>query len=229
MSTATQELEYRAVELPVEAEGMAITNQVSYDQVVTFLQEVLIPFRKKIVATFKPIKQAQDAAKRETLAQEKRHLDPITKAEGIVKGKLLAWSVEQDRIRKEEQARLDAEAQRLADEDLESQIEHAETHGASPEEIDAIIEQPSVAPIPAAPPTFQKAAGIATRDNWKAVLSPNGGKLKLVGYVAQHPEWLHLLDVNQTALNQLARAQKSLLNIPGVRPENEKIIAGRGR
>lgn len=61
-----------------------------------------------VEATFRPIKQAQDAAKKVTLDQEKRHLAPLRQAKGIIADKITAWD-EAERKRIEEEHRLAAQ------------------------------------------------------------------------------------------------------------------------
>ncbi len=64
----------------------------------------------EVEATFKPIKQAQDAAKKVTLDQEKKHLAPLQEAKGILAGKITAWDeAERRRIEEEERARAQEE------------------------------------------------------------------------------------------------------------------------
>jgi hypothetical protein len=72
--------------------------------------------------------------------------------------------------------------------------------------------------------TTPKVSGIAGRTTWKAEVKDKGA---LVKYVAEHPEWLSLLDVNMQALNGLARSQKGSLALPGVEAVEEHSIAAR--
>jgi vacuolar-type H+-ATPase subunit I/STV1 len=62
----------------------------------------------EVEATFRPIKQAQDAAKKVTLEQEKKPLAPLQEAKSIVAGKITAWD-QAERKRIEEAQRKQAQ------------------------------------------------------------------------------------------------------------------------
>jgi hypothetical protein len=66
--------------------------------------------------------------------------------------------------------------------------------------------------------------GASVRENWKCELT---NKLELVKFVAANPSFLNLVDFNQTAGNQLAKAQKSGLRIPGLRAFNDVVLTKR--
>lgn len=69
----------------------------------------------------------------------------------------------------------------------------------------------------AAPPirvAVPKTEGLVSRQNWSAEVLD---LVKLVQFVARRPEFIGLLQANQTALNQTARTHKGALEIDGVR------------
>jgi colicin import membrane protein len=67
-------------------------------------------------------------------------------------------------------------------------------------------------------------SGISSKSTWRAEIVDMA---VFVRYVAEHPEWIHLVEVNSAALNGLARSQKSALTIPGVKVVEEKQVAAR--
>ena len=69
-------------------------------------------------------------------------------------------------------------------------------------------------------PALATIAGVWTRPNWRAEVND---KLALIRYVATHPEWVHLVDANESALNGLAKSQREALAIPGVRAVEEQV------
>ncbi len=69
-----------------------------------------------------------------------------------------------------------------------------------------------------------KASGIATRGTWKAEVV---SKVELIAFVASNPQFLHLVDVNQSALNQLAKVMKSEFNVKGAQAYEDKTVAAR--
>jgi hypothetical protein len=113
---------------------------------------------------------------------------------------------------------------------MEAELEQAEARGASVAEIEAIIEQPRIVPVipvfvPApfiAPTRFNipeppKAKGQSIARPYKGAVDTQADLLKVVQYIAQHPEYLNIIKVDPTALNNLCKAQGANLRIPGVR------------
>lgn len=130
---------------------------------------------------------------------------------------------EADRIAKEAAAAAAAGDQSKAEE-LTLQAEQTAASGAA--EAEAIANTADMviaAPVPlvtAAP----KVSGLSTRQNWKARLTD---KMALIRFIAEHPEHQHLLDVNQSALNQLAKAQKDAMRLPGVEAYPDAVMSAR--
>jgi colicin import membrane protein len=167
----------------------------------------------------KPLLNAQRAVNdlfrgpQETLAQ----------AERIIKRGILSYQETEERKRREAEATA-AEALRKEREKLQLQAARAAAAGRF-EKAEALRDTAAAVPermqiAPSAP----RMSGLASKSTWRAELTD---KLALVKYVADHPEWLHLVDVNTTALNGLARSQKSALAIPGVKAVEEKQLAAR--
>jgi hypothetical protein len=67
-------------------------------------------------------------------------------------------------------------------------------------------------------------AGVSTRKVWKAEISD---KLALIRYVAEHPEYVDLLDANMPAVNKIALALKANCPLKGVRVFEDAVIAAR--
>jgi hypothetical protein len=67
-----------------------------------------------------------------------------------------------------------------------------------------------------------KVDGVSSRDLWSAEVTD---LLMLVRYVAEFPEFIHLLKPNQTAINSMARGQKERLMIPGVQAVKKTVVA----
>ncbi|PRF55371.1 hypothetical protein [Burkholderia multivorans] len=110
-----------------------------------------------------------------------------------------------------ERERMEAEAKKLAE---QGQTEAAEVVRETAQVISA--------PIVAAPAV--KIAGIQSRGTYKARVTD---KMKLIQFVAAHPEFEHLLDANTSQLNQLAKAMKEKMQIDGVESYREASIASR--
>ena len=68
------------------------------------------------------------------------------------------------------------------------------------------------------------ASGTSVRKTWKGRCDD---KAKLILFVTTHPEYLGLLDVNESALSQIAKAQKTNMKIDGCVAYEESSIASR--
>ena len=146
----------------------------------------------------------------------------LKEAEILLKSKILEFQNEQERIARERQAEADALA-RKEREKLEARAGKAEAKGK--EEKAAALRQ--VAEIQVAPiieSAAPKIVGVSTRVTWKAeVVSPRA----LIGYIAQNPDMMMLVDFNQSFLDSLARLHKDKLDIPGVKAVEEKQLISR--
>lgn len=202
-----------ALTWPEKARAISITDQASYTLAANQKLDLAV-LRKKIVGEFEPMKKASHAAWKAIVAKENEHLEPIEEAEKILVASIKKWEHEQERIRREEEARLRAEAlKREEDERLAAALE-AEAEGAAPEEVTAVLSAPAiVAPIVAAP-TFDRVKGLGIRETWSAqVFSIR----ELCRAVADGKVPEVYVSANMTALNSRARTDKKLMQIPGVR------------
>jgi hypothetical protein len=153
----------------------------------------------------------------------KKPTETLAEAERVIKGGMIGFQNEQERIRREQEARA-AEQLRKEREKLEEQsakalakgnVERAEALAQTAAALPTTVEIASAAP---------RVAGISGRSTWQAAVKDKAAFLK---YVAEHQEWQHLVDVNMTALNGLARSQKSALALPGIEAVEVQGIAAR--
>lgn len=105
-----------ALAWPDQVRSVQVTDQASYEQMAG-LKLTLAGFRKKIVGEFKEMKDAANRAHKAICAKENEHLKPIEEAEQIAGRACRVYEDEQDRIRREAQAKIDAENRRIAEED----------------------------------------------------------------------------------------------------------------
>ncbi len=111
----------------------------------------------------------------------------------------------------------EAEAQKMAE-----QAQLAFQTGQAQANVIAQEASAMNAPVTVAAPS--KVSGISMRETWKAEVTD---KEALVKFIATNPHLLNLVDVNNSAVNQMAKAMKGNLNIPGVRAYAEKSVAAR--
>src|SRR5215469_14458895 len=216
-----EELEQYALTSPERARLLAV---VDADSCIRAGEELLLikAAREEVETIFGPVvRKAYEAHKAAVMARA-RVEEPLIEAEKRIKFAMGAYELEQRRIAAEteriERARLEREAERARDMELIL----AKSEGASEIEIDEISRRPLQVPSVALRPPHGRPSGVSVRENWKAVIED---KLKLVRYVGSNPDHLNLVEPNTVALNQLARALKSAMNIPGVRVVTEAIVA----
>lgn len=207
------------------------------------LLKLVVGLRKRIETSYKPVIDSAHAAHKAAIAARDEHTRPLDAIEGALKTKCSAFQaierarIERERLEEEERQRkaaaLAAHAEEEARAKMESQrIELAaklEAEGRTDEAkrvIDAAVDTPVVlpawakqaAPVPQPIREAPKSAGIGFTERWSAEVTD---KLALIRFVAANPQHMNLLDANQTALNQMARAMKSALAIDGVRAVSE--------
>ncbi len=168
----------------------------------------------------KPLNQAL----REVNALFKPAKNWLKKAEGSIKGKMLEFQREQDRIARELQAKVDEEARKERIR-LEKKAADAELV-KEPERAEVLREQAEIHEAPVIVSTAPKLEGIATRKTWKAEVTD---KLLFVQHVAEkRNDLLGLINIDQSALNAQARSLKDALDIPGIEAVIEEKIVARG-
>jgi nitrate reductase alpha subunit len=168
---------------------------------------------KKIKEYFKPLKQAQDQAKKLLLDAEKEELNKLQPAINHLNKQMTAWNIEQEKIRKAEEDRLRREAEKKAEEEqLQAAIE-AEKSGNN-EEADAILEEPVFVPPPIVEKTVPKQAGLTMTTTWKWRVT-NYDKIPR-----------QFLQVNEVAINQTVRGLKENTKIPGIEVYPEQSMRG---
>lgn len=206
---------------------MTIIDQDSYNAAVEIRVEAKQWLKNVRENVFGPMKSTAHAAWKKVCDTEKSVCDPVEAALSQTNRALLAWDQEQERLRREEQRRLEEIARQKAEEERIAEAAALEAAGVDQESVNAVLDAPiHVEAVAIAPPTYEKSSAVQYRDNW-------GGEcfdlLKLAQYVAKNKQHINLLQVNQTALTQLARALKDSLAVPGCRAVNNKVVAsGRG-
>jgi hypothetical protein len=101
------------------------------------------------------------------------------------------------------------------------------------------VEAPIIQPEPPPPPSITVAAPVAVPSapkgiakNWKARLRDPDGLLRVVRFVAEHPEQIGLLELNQGAADKLAKVHEARLGdvVPGLEGWNDPTVRRtRGR
>ncbi len=178
---------------------------------------------KEIVDTFRESKRKTDAAHKEVVAMEKRHLQDLQIARKILGPKIATYMEEQARSRREEERRLQLEADNEAEKERLDQALALDREGLK-EEAGLLLSEPLDAPVIVAPKNIPDAKGISARQTWKAQCVSLKTLIKAVadGKVSELA-----LQPNETFLNSQARALKGTMDFPGVRVWSERSITTR--
>lgn len=196
--------------LEIQAEGTLVTNDEEYQSAAEFGRAIKAK-ANEITAFFKPMKDAAHKAHKEVCEREKKMLEPLAKAEKLVKQAMGAYVTEQERKRKEaeEAARRAAAAEaerKLADAiSLEEQGREDEA-AAAIEEAEVIDTVGSSLTISAAPP---KVKGVTAKRDYE-IVGVDGAKVPI------NFAGIELRPVDTAAVMRLIRASKGSIQIPGI-------------
>lgn len=172
------DFEAKTTAIATEARAIKITDQGALDHASGFLTGIKT-LRKEIKDTFGPvIKKAHDAHK-EALAQQKRYEQPLIDGEKIVKAEMAKYIEEQERIRREAEAKVERERQeaerkkREEEERALAEAAKAEEEGDA-EKAAAIVEEaaekaaePIAAPAAVIPEAPTMAPEVHTKKVWR--------------------------------------------------------------
>ncbi len=219
MSTAVvsfdpSELESKVAVVVQDAKALKITNQVEYETAGRFVLEYVNPVLKEIDKTFDELIDTTNRAHKEAVAQKKRHATPMLEAKAIAIDKCRDYQNKQARIEAAKQRKAEEAARKREEKERLKEAEAAQKAGVSEEEVDAILETPmQTAPVKVTP-TITRVKGLVREKRFSAQVT---NKLVLVRYIAQNPQFLHLLEPHMPSLNTLATSLGERMQIPGVR------------
>lgn len=203
------------------AQSFVIDSPVMYELAADELKTIKAKY-KALEDQRKAITGPMDKAKKEVMDLFRKPLEMLEQAEGVIKRTMLAYA--------NEQRRLQAEAQRQADEAAAAERKRMEEQAKAAEQTgdaaSAIALQSAsemvVAPVVRIEPA--KVSGISTRVIWSAEVTD---KLAYLQHVLAHPELIDTIEISMKPLNQMATALKDKLAIPGVRAVASETMSAR--
>lgn len=202
-----------------ECEALTIQTQTDVEKSVE-LERMLKENKKDIEAGFKPIIDNAFKIHRELTAKRNAFLKPIEDALTLIQGKRNAHIQKQEQLRKQEEAaRL--KAQKEAEEaERMRQAELAEINGDT-QGAEAILSGEAPVHVPAAPAftetETQKPDGLVVKKVYSAICDDKMALIKAIA--GGRADLLHLLTIDQSALNKLAAATKENFQVAGCRLE----------
>jgi hypothetical protein len=200
-------VEAKALTLPDQARGVKVIDNATMKKANGLLMDIR-SIRKEIQDTFKPLAEKAHAAHKAILEQQKRTEAPLIEAEGILKIQIRAYMDEVERLRREEERRLQEIARKEEEERRLAEALQAEAEG-NIEEAKAILEEPAYIPIPTVKADIPKVDNRLFRKVWKfRVLD-----------IRKVP--IQYLKVDEIKVGQIVRAMKGETNIPGIQVYEE--------
>lgn len=173
----------------------------------------LTALEKKIKAYWEEDVSSALKLHRSLVAKRDAMLIPVGEQKNSLRLGMKTFEDEQERIRRAEQARLEEEARKAAEEAALAQAVALEMNGHKAA-AEAVIASPVVAPAVYVQKTTPTGFGNATRRTWGAEVTD---LMALIKAVAAGTVPIHAIEANSVFLNQQARALKAALNYPGVR------------
>ena len=204
-----QQIVAKKTDIVKQSTALTITTQSDCELATGVLKEIK-GLRAQIAETFSPIVQAAHATWKKAIEQRDGHDKPLALAEATIKNKMGAYLAEQERQRREAEAKAQAEAQRAAEEQAAAEAMALEEMGET-EAAQAVVAAPVVAPVVTIKPT-PKPTGIATALIWKFRIT-DASKIPLQYMVP-----------NEQAIGAVVRALKDKTQIAGVEVYAENCV-----
>ena len=203
-----------------KAEAIVILNQSQYESANDVMKVVKTKY-KELDTKRKEITKPLDQAKNAVMDLFRQPLELLKQAEATIKKLMIDYADEQDRLRREEQRKLEAKARAEEDRKRKELEERAKKWAAKGKEgkAEELLEQAEevevVAPVVAA--KVEKPKNVSFRLKYSVDEIVDAEKVPR-----------EYLEINISALNSIAQATKGLAKIAGVTFKCEKILASRG-
>jgi hypothetical protein len=206
------EMKALAQNLPDQARQIVVSDAESYLQAGELLVYIK-QLRKKIIDTFRPIKQRIDESKKAVLIQERAADIPLAQAEQYLTPQIIAYDRRQEHLRQQEELRLKALSHSIEEDRRLMQAIAAENAGA-PKLSQTLLEEPLPFVPVMVPKSVPKVAGLSIRKNYG---------FTLVNQALLPREYL---TPDLVKIGGVVRALKDQCRIPGVEVHEEQSIAG---
>lgn len=205
-------LESKSLTLQEKGQALVIQNQATYEQAIEFVKTVKA-MQNEVKDAFDPLIEKAHQTHKEAISKRDKYLKPLLALEQLINLRRTTWITEQERVQKEEQLRLEREAEKKRQDALaKANAARASGNEAKAEKYESKASE-IITPI--APPKVVPVTGASYRDDWYAVVVDE----KLV------PR--EYLIVDEQKLNKIAKAVKGTLQIPGVQFQSRKIPVTR--
>jgi uncharacterized membrane protein YqiK len=181
------------------------------DQAEAVLKRAMLSYQQAEEAKRR---EAQRIAEAAAAAERARIAAQAAAAEAVARAEADALRKQADSAQK--QGDIEAAAR------LSSQAESRVEEGAVA--VQELAQTKELVSAPTVEKTVPKISGISMRKVWKVEVTD---KLAFVKYIAEHPEYLELVDPNTPAVNKLGLALKHACPLAGVRVYEDEQLASR--
>lgn len=209
MEEGTQEVSCKALSIIDQGKAIVIKNSADY---IT-AGELWITIKgimKQVESSFDPIITKAHQAHKEAVAQKAKIYDPLKAVYVSVKGLMNTYDAEQERIRKDEEKRLQEIARKIEEDRILQEAVQAEVSGDT-KEANTIIETPVYVPPVVIPKSVPKmTGGPVFRTIWKYRILNTSAIPR--GYLIP----------DEIKIGQVVRALKRETSIPGIEVYEER-------
>jgi hypothetical protein len=218
----TLRVQSEALTITGRAKELVIKSDPDFVAVGEFLKAIK-GLQAEVDSAFDEIISLAHAAHKKALEKKKIAYVPLLAAEAVIKPKIAAWMNEQERIRREAQAKADREARLKAEQEAEAKrIRLAEElcEQGKLEEAEAVLEDTEIGYVEpervVVQPTMSKVAGLSVR---KTPIAELDDLKMLLNAIAAGNVPIQAIEANMVFLNGQAKLFKTTeaLNYPGVR------------
>jgi hypothetical protein len=206
------EIDHQALAIPEQAKLIQVTSNDSM-QLADNTVNAINDFIKRVDEHYKPMADQAFKSHRLITSRWKEVKQPLEDAKTYLVSQVKSYQRKLEEIRQAEEHRLREEARKQEEERRLAEALQAEQEG-NEEEAQAILEEEIYVPPPVVKVEAPKV------DNRKYRTIPRGrvtNKMLLIKFVAQNPALADLLDINQSQINNKAKAMgKEINKIPGI-------------
>ena len=206
-----RDVEVKTMAIPEKAKSIAVVDNESMEMANGLLLDIKA-LRKEVETTFKPLAQKAFEAHKAIKAQWDKAEAPLKEGETILKSSIRKYMDEIERLRREEERRLQEIARKQEEERRLAEALLAEAEG-NREEAEAILDEPIITPTVVIKADIPKVDNRMFTKRYKAQVFDLPALLKYAVSTQQYD----LVLANETALNARARALKESFHIPGVK------------
>jgi len=205
----TEAINKQTIDVVSQAKAITVTDNVSYakaSELISIGNAIL----KEIDDTFNPLVKDAHTLHKNLLAKKKALADPIEGALNAKKREMGNYQLEQDKIRRAEEARLAEIARQEAQDRALAEAALLEAQGESEAAEQVVQEAIEAPPPPVVLPKFQASEfGRSSRDVWKWRIVDLGKIPMQYLTVVENPSNKLMQNVSTSAIGGLVRAAKT--------------------